>query len=165
VILGKIATPGEFHNPHPARREISERWSHQHTGQPMRTPVYFILRVRRDGPLLPARLWWCDTEPGVPDNKLDRGRFSIYPRAAIGGDEVDPELIFDRTMSHRDLRPGYPPRHWKYAQPISEERYRSEFDRLRWAERNRPAHPVLQPRRKVDPAQLPLPDFTRENNE
>jgi hypothetical protein len=125
-------------------------------------PRYFLMRQRRDGPLVPARLWWCDHDPADPDNKLDRG-YSPYPRADIAGLEVDPQHIFDRTMSQTDLRPGVPATHWKYPQPITETEYRYQFERMRWAERNAPQDPTLRPKAPVDPRQAPLPDFNREN--
>ena len=123
---------------------------------------YFVLRVVRGGPLVPARLWFCDSEPGVPENKLDRGRLSLYPRADIAGTEVPPEHLADRLFSLTDPRPAHPPTHWRYAKPITEPEYRWRFDSMRWAEQNQPDAPVLQPRRKLAAADLPVPDFERE---
>jgi hypothetical protein len=124
---------------------------------------HFVLRVTRYGPLVPARLWFCDSEPGVPENKLDRGRLSLYPRADIGGVEVPPELLADRLYSMTDPTPAHPPTHWRFAKPISAEEYRWRLDSLRWAEQHRPDDPGLRPRRKLAAADLPLPDFDREN--
>lgn len=125
-------------------------------------PRHYMMRRRRGGPLVPARLWQCDHEPGEPENVLDR---PPYWRADIGDTEVDPHEVLDRCWSPtaKDLRPGYPPRHWKYAAPITEARYRQEIERLRWAETHRPTDPGLQANRRVDPRQTPLPNFTREN--
>lgn len=124
---------------------------------------HFLLRQVRGGPLVPARLWWCDHEPGEPENKLDRGRLSPFPRADIAGLEVDPQLIFDRTFSATDHRPGIDPNHWKYPVPITEAEYRYQFDRMRWAELHAPRDPTLTPKRRVDPSQFELPNFDREN--
>lgn len=109
----------------------------------------------RDGPLVPARLWWCDHEPGEPANTLDRGMLSVFPRADIADAEVPPEQLVERTWA--------PLGHWKYARPISEDEYRYQVERLRWAERNKPDEPGLKPRRPVASAQLALPNFDREN--
>lgn len=57
------------------------------------TPGYWLVRVGRNTPWVPARLWFDDAEPGVPENKLDRSR-SHYPRAMIGLDEVPPEELW-----------------------------------------------------------------------
>jgi hypothetical protein len=116
------------------------------------TPRYFVLRLVRDGPLLPARLLWLDHEPGVPDNKLDRGRASLYPAADIGGEEVPPEDVTDRFH--------WPATHWKFAKPISESEYRARFDQMRRAEAHQLPDPVLRPRRRVDPRQVDLPEFS-----
>ncbi len=124
---------------------------------------HFLMRVRRDGPLVPAMLWWCDHDPADPANKLDRGRLSIYPRAAIAGEEVEPERILERLgllplsgdqVATPDqilarLAQAEPPpvTHWKWCQPVSEAVYQHHFSRLRWAERHRPNDPALNPRR------------------
>lgn len=126
-------------------------------------PRHFLMRQRRDGPLVPARLWWCDHDPADPENKLDRGRLSVYPRADIAGNEVDPERIFERTYGGSEARPAISPTHWKYPKPITEAEYRFQFDRMRWAERNRPDDPTLRPKAAVDPREAPLPNFEREN--
>lgn len=127
-------------------------------------PRFFMLRVRRDGPLVPARLRWLDHEPGVEWNKLDRGRLSTFPAADVAGEEVDPDfLIRDRLMSPTDLNPAYSSSHWKYASPITETEYRYQVARVDWARRHKPADPSAQPRRPVDPGQLALPNFDREN--
>lgn len=123
---------------------------------------HFMLRMARYGPLVPARLWLCDHEPDVPENKLDRGRLSLYPRADIAGTEVDPELLFDRMMSPTDWQPGNPVSHWRYAQPVTRAEYFFQLQRLRWAEKAQPAEPGLRPRAVVEPSQLPLPDFSQE---
>ena len=124
---------------------------------------HFVMRVARYGPLVPARLWFCDSEPGVPENKLDRGRLSLYPRADIGGVEVDPEQLADRLYSMTDPTPAHPPSHWRFAKAISEAEYRWRLDSLRWLEQTRPDDPQLKPRRRLAASDLPLPDFDREN--
>lgn len=124
---------------------------------------HFLMRVTRYGPLVPARLHWCDHGPDdPPENKLDRGRLSLYPRADIGGIEVDPERLADRLYSMTDPRPAQPPTHWRYAAPCSEAEYRWRLDSMRWAEQHQPDHPVLQPKKKLAAADLPVPDFSRE---
>ncbi len=126
-------------------------------------PRYFMLRLRRDGPLVPGRLRWLDHEPGEPDNKLDRGRLSIFPFVDIAGAEVPPEELFERLYSATDGRSAIAPSHWKYAAPVTEAEYRYQLSRLEWAKHHRPQDPTLRPRRAVDPAQIALPNFDREN--
>ena len=141
---------------------------------------YFLLRVTRYGPLVPARLWWCDSEPGVPDNKLDRGRLSLYPRADIAGVESDPDLLLDRLGFRRRGDTGslpcevipaladprrLSPRplvHWAYTKPISEAEYRWRFDALRRVEALRPDDPLLKTRRRLAAADVEVPEFSRE---
>lgn len=124
---------------------------------------HFLLRVTRYGPLVPGRLWWCDHGPDdPPDNRLDRGRLSLYPRADIGGVEVEPEQLADRLFSLTDPRPAHPPSQWRYAKPISAEEYRYRFDALRRVEELRPDDPLLRARRRLAAADVEVPDFSRE---
>jgi len=118
-------------------------------------PAYYLLRMTRYGPLMPARLQWLDHEPGVPDNLRHDRWPALLVCADIGGEVVPPETLTDRFH--------WPAGHWKYAQPVTAAQYRHAFDRLRWAERNAPSDPTLRPRRRVAPTQIPLPSFDREN--
>lgn len=120
----------------------------------MTIPAFFMLRLLRHGPLTPGRYWLDDAEPGVPDNKLDRGRLSIYPRAEVAGREFDPERIVERDWAPLD--------HWKSLLPISAGEYRYRVTHLAWTRRHRPADPVGRPDQRVAAAELPLPDFDRE---
>lgn len=123
---------------------------------PLHRPCYFLLREVRFGPLVPARLYWLDHEPGVPENKREGSRWPVYIQAAdIAGVEVEPERVAERLM--------WSAPHWKYPQRITETEYRYQLARLRWAEVANPEDPTLRPRRKVDPASVKLPDFKREN--
>lgn len=147
----------------------------------MKTPAYFMLRVRRDGPLVPARLWLCDHDPADPSNKLDRGRLVPYPRAEIAGREIDPQRLLDRlgVWRRRGDMPMLPhevlaaladpaqltPRpvgHWAYAEPISEAEYRYRVAHLEWTRAHHPSDPRGQAHGRVKPAELPLGDFSRE---
>jgi len=122
----------------------------------MTPPRYFLLRLVRNGPLVPGRLQVIDHEPGEPDNKREGSRWPVLLEMAdIAGEEVPPEDLTERLWA--------PATHWKYAQPVSEAEYRRHFARLRWAERHRPTDPTLRPRRAVDVRQVPLPSFEREN--
>jgi hypothetical protein len=125
---------------------------------------YFVIRERRDGPLVPARLQWLDHEPGEPSNKLDRGYSSVFPQVDIAGVYVEPERLIERLFESTPDRLALAPTHWKYAAPVSEADYRLRIERMRWAERHRPDDPTLRPRRRVESDQIAMPDFTRENS-
>lgn len=131
---------------------------------PRQPTTFYVIRERRDGPLVPARLQWIDHEPGEPDNKLDRGCLSVFPVVDIAGTYVEPERLLDRLYNPTDSRPALAPRHWKYPARITEAEYRLRLDRLRWAEKHMPDHPTLRSRRRVEPDQLPMPSFERENS-
>jgi hypothetical protein len=117
------------------------------------TARYFVLRLVRRGPLVPARLQSIDHEPGEPANKRDRWPPTILI-CDIAGEDTPPEDLTDRFH--------WPARHWKYAEPIGEGEYRHRLQWLRWAEKGRPDHPVLRPRRRIDPHTQPAPNFERE---
>jgi hypothetical protein len=147
----------------------------------MNPPAYFMLRVRRDGPLVPAKLWLDDAEPGVPENRLDRGRLSVYPRAEIGGREVDPQRVLDRlgvwrrrgdmpllphevvaALADPAQRTPRPVGHWAYAEPISAGEYQYRVAHLAWTREHHPADPRGFADKPIKPAELPLGDFSRE---
>jgi hypothetical protein len=142
-------------------------------------PAYFMLRVRRDGPLVPAKLWFDHCEPGT-DNRLDRGRLSPYPRAEIAGREGDPQRLLDRlgiwrrrgdlpmlphevvaALADPALRTPRPVGHWAYAEPISAGEYQYRVSHLEWTRAYHPTDPRGFPNEKVKPAELPL-DFSQE---
>jgi len=141
---------------------------------------HFVLRVTRYGPLVPARLRWLDHEPGVPENRLDRGRLSLYPAVDIAAQEVDPDILLDRlgfrrrgdagSLPHEVLaalaRPARlaprPLGHWAYAAAISEAEYVWRFQALRQIEERRPDDPRLKTRRRLAAADVEVPDFSRE---
>lgn len=121
---------------------------------------YFLLRVQRLGPIVPAKIYLCDHDPADETNKLDRGNLSVYPRAEIAGEEVDPDILQrDRLMSPTDWRPAYVVGHWKHAVPISASEFAYQAARIAWAKRHRPDDPTAHARKAIDPAQLPLPVF------
>jgi hypothetical protein len=114
------------------------------------TARYYLLRLQRGGPLVPARLQEIDHELGVPDNLRDR-----WPPTTIvvdiAGEVVPPEELTERFF----WKSG----HWKFAQPITKHEYTYRLNHLRWAEANDPAHPALRPRRRIDPRTARLPLF------
>jgi hypothetical protein len=141
---------------------------------------HFLLRVTRYGPLVPARLWWCDHDPADPGNTLDRGRLSLYPRADIAGVETDPDILLDRLGFRRRGDSGSLPSevlpaladpkrltprplgHWAYTKPIGPEEYRWRFDALRRTEERNPNDPVLRTRQRLTGEDVEVPDFSRE---
>jgi hypothetical protein len=139
------------------------------------TPRYFLLRLRRGAPLVPARLWLCDHDPADPENRLDRGALSVFPRAEIAGREVPPERLLDRlgvwrrcgdgtlradeavaALADPSLQTPRPVGHWAYAQPITAAEYSYRVAHLQWLERHRPNDPRANPYQQIKPAELPL---------
>lgn len=117
------------------------------------TPRYYLMRLVRHGPLVPARQQWLDHEPGELSNKRDRG--GLLELVDIAGEVRPPEELHERLH--------WPRGHWKFCQPIAEAEYHYLLERLRWAEENEPDDPALAPRRRIDPRQGTLPSFEREN--
>lgn len=122
--------------------------------------AYFLLRVRRRGPLVPARIRLIDHAPEDPEwNKLDRGRLSSLLAADIAGEEIDPQIMLDRLISCHDWFPANLPGHWRYAQAITEAEYRYRVAHREWIASVRPSDPIVRPREAAEPAQLALPVF------
>lgn len=76
-------------------------------------PSFWMLYHVRGGVLVPARIWWCDHEPGRPDNKLDRWPIPFLA-AEIAGRWCEVYDVWWRVCL-RDSRPG----HWKCAHPMA----------------------------------------------
>src|SRR5262249_38545812 len=112
---------------------------------------HYLLRLTRHGPLVAARRQWLDHEPGVPDNKLDRGNLSRFPQVDIAGEVVEPELLEERLWAPRG--------HWKWVEPITRAEYEYRLQHLRWAERNDPESHELRPRRPIDLRTARIPKF------
>lgn len=103
-------------------------------------PGYFLIRLVRHGPMIAARIYWCDHEPGNPENKLDRWPIPFLA-GEVAGEDVDPLGIWlarDRT-------------------PIDSAEYRFRDADRRWVEEFAPHEPLAKPLRKADLMQAPLP--------
>jgi hypothetical protein len=111
--------------------------------QPLAEQGYWLIQLGKNYPPIPARVWWCDHEPGNPENKLDRPPFLM---AEIAGEPADPLDVYAAVERRpRDKRPMVPIR------PLTIERtYAYLVADLRHAQRWRPDDPLAQPRRRVD---------------
>ncbi len=88
-----------------------------------------MVRLRRDGPEMPAAIETCTHEPGNPDNKLDSGPILV---ANIGYEERDPIEVW--SMKGR---------------PITEAEYRYEMARVAWVRDYQSDAPEAHPRTPV----------------
>ncbi|HZT90353.1 MAG TPA: hypothetical protein VFA12_20600 [Stellaceae bacterium] len=96
-------------------------------------PGFYLVRLVKMGPLLPAKVEACNTEPGEPENVLDRGR--PYFVAEIAGEAVDPLDVFCAT----DRR------------EIGEAEFLYQSADLAWAREHAPQEAKAgHPRRRVD---------------
>lgn len=145
-------------------------------------PGYWMVRCCRGCPEVAARIWVCDHEPGLPENKVDQP----YLQGQLGLDLTDPDdiwamlefceaepaqqrLFADPPASRRrPARPGRlpgfasaPMSKWKQqrARRITAAEYEAQLRWLHWAERHAPNHPDRLYRQPVDPAALPIPTF------
>jgi hypothetical protein len=118
------------------------------------------MQMVRRGPFVPVRIWWCDHEPGDPENKLDRGG-KPFLAAEVGGEWYDPpksiwtEPVFEFARERQTCLAG----HWKQPMPLSEQRYRLEAEAIRQARELGRRDPRLTPYRPVRAQDVPLPVF------
>jgi hypothetical protein len=112
-------------------------------------PGYWAIKLRKRGPPVPARTFWCDHEPGNPENKLDQPFFA----AEIAGDAVDPLDIFAAPV--RDtLRPrGGLNQAQEYAYQVADIRHARQWRR---------DDPIANPTHRVRLSRLPIP-FSEES--
>ena len=101
-------------------------------------PGFWLFSFRRNCPEVPARIFWCDSEPGDPENKVDQP----YLQGQIALDLYDPLRIW--TGRRR---------------AIDAAEYEHRVRWLRWAEKNAPTHPQLRWREPVRAADIPIPKF------
>jgi hypothetical protein len=149
-------------------------------------PGFWLVKCCRNCPEVIARIYWCDHEPGVPENKCDQP----YLQGQLGLDLVDPSDIWamlefceaspeqqqfmrEPPLSDSPLRPGQekrlpglvtaPMSRWKQARArrTTAANFDFEVKWLRWAERNAPNHHKLAYRKPIDPMMVPIPVFVR----
>jgi hypothetical protein len=121
-------------------------------------PSYWCVYSRRDGVLVPARIFWADHEPGNEENKLDRWPLPFLA-AEIAGRWVDPKELWLRVLQ-RETEPN----HWKCAHPMipkedltPEQEYDFQMKDMAWLKENDRTHPLAQPHKPVNLSSLPLP--------
>ena len=101
---------------------------------------WFLVRLVKDGPLLPARIWLeqdidDDTGELLDDEKL---------RCQVIYLDKDPEEWWPRLCTR----------------PISQERYDYLMALGDWAAENETTNPMVQPFKKVSAKDIPMPKFT-----
>jgi hypothetical protein len=99
---------------------------------------YWLMKAVKHGPLVPARIFWCDHEPGVPDNILDRG--GPFLAAEIAGAWVE----VDRVWHSR-------------GKAIDEKEYAFRLAEIDWSKKYAPSEPLANPRQAVSLKDAPLP--------
>lgn len=104
-------------------------------------PGHWMIRCCRLCPEVAARIWFCDHEPGFPENKVDQP----YLQGQIGLELVDPIEIW--TSPKREIIPAL---------------FDREIEWHRWAAKNRPSHPEHNFRKAVAKAAMPPPRFARK---
>jgi len=95
---------------------------------------FWMIRMRRGGPEMPACIALSDHEPGNAGNKLDTGPILV---ANVGYEERDPIEVW--SMKGR---------------AITEAEYRFEMARVAWVRAHAMDEPEATPRKPVDLAAL-----------
>jgi hypothetical protein len=106
---------------------------------------YFLIRLGRGRPLVPARIYWRDHEPGNEENKLDR-----WPLPALAGEIIGRYCDPVEVWTGRDREPLQPP-----AGYTVERWYQYLVDDASWAKEHAPETPIAKPWRKVDYTAIP----------
>lgn len=103
---------------------------------------WFLARMTRGGPPVPARIW-------------------IEQEVC----EVTEELLSDEVMRceiNGELRDPYEAWHWLFGEPIDEARYQFLMARKDYAETWAPQEPAANARHKTDWLKIPTPTFEKE---
>lgn len=142
-------------------------------------PGWWMVRCCRDCPMVPARVYWCDHEPDIEDNKVDQP----YLQGQLGLELHDPadiwlmlefcestpeqqRLLAEPPLSARDPRGqrdrGFvtaPMAKWKQdrARRITAEEHAYQIADLAWAKEHAPDEPKASPHKRIDLMQAQLP--------
>jgi hypothetical protein len=107
-------------------------------------PGYWAIKLRKRGPPVPARTFFCDHEPGNPENKLEVS----FLAGEIAGDVADPLDIFAAPV-RAELEPrGGLTQPQEYAYRVAD---------IRHARQWRKDDPLANPRRRVRLNRMPIP--------
>lgn len=144
-------------------------------------PGFWMVRCCRLCPEVCARIWVCDHEPGLPENKLDQP----YWQGQLGLDLVPPddvwEMVWFAEASPEEQRAMIAPplsarapksrrlpalvtapmSKWKQerARRITEAEFAAQIRWLLWAEKHAPHRHEFNFRKPVDPTAVPIPRF------
>lgn len=99
-------------------------------------PGFWAVRLRSRAVEVAARIWWCDHEPGEPENKLDQP----FLDAELNGVRVPPSRVWEMR-----------------GRVITEAEYRFLIADRKWAAEYSPNDPAAQPDQPVDWLQAKLP--------
>lgn len=120
-----------------------------HEHRELLVPGYWLIKFNKRGASIPARTYWCDHEPGNPNNLLDRWPL-LFLAGEIAGEVADPLTIFGaRERVPIKPRGGL----------TQEQEYRYQVADLRHARLYRPNEPAVTPRRRVNLQTAPIPTF------
>jgi hypothetical protein len=98
------------------------------------------VKLRSGAVEVAARIFWCDHEPGEPENKLERP----FLDAEINAERVPPSWVWERR-----------------GRAITEADYRYLIALGKWAREHAPHEPAANPREAVDWLTAPIPSFDR----
>ena len=104
---------------HPAKRALIK-------------PGFYLVRLGKGRPLVPARIYWCGHEPGNPTNKLE----VPFLDGEILGEQYDPALI------------------WTGGMPTTEAEYKYRVALAEHCAKHEPDAPAANPRRAVNLAKM-----------
>jgi hypothetical protein len=96
-------------------------------------PGFFLVRLGKGRPLVPARIWWCAHEPGNPENELE----VPFLEGEAAGKPYQPALI------------------WSSGLPTTEAEYRFRMALHAHCVEHEPDAPEANPTRKVRLRDLP----------
>jgi hypothetical protein len=135
------------------------------------TEHFFLLRLVRNGPLMPVRFFDCAHEPGDPENPRDRWP-TVIRAAEIAGEWYDPKARKNsRDPFEKDLTEDpvaelearqWATAEWKVAVPIPAWRYKFLTAEIVYSREWRPNDPRLRPWRRVRAKDIPPPVFKEE---
>lgn len=97
---------------------------------------FWMVKLTKNGAEVPASIFWCDHEPGLPENKVDQP----YLDGEAAGERIPPEDVWHRR-----------------GRSITEDEYRFQLADVLYCKQHLPSDPKANPKEKVNLRQVALP--------
>ena len=140
------------------------------TSPPWPEPGFYRMRLVKDGPWVPVKIWLedgeretchgCGGSGAEPEQTVEgyTGRELVCSLCDGAGTILVSDQVFRAKVGDQERDPF---KIWTFLWDITEEEYRYLLDRAHWAVAHAPSAPEANPTRPINPTDIPI-DFPEE---